>query len=170
MNQSKLANFVRSLEQRYSLLIIIKHGWTTPAIRSRTTSEADSGGLTSVGVGGGEAEVVHGVQRQQMAQELLPLLLRAQKRVTLVQTPVVDETILLVNSNTEASFATTGAERGELLTPADHLEAKKRSRAQSIRGTNCAFIYKHTTFYTLSFLHVRLTSFFRSVRHLPPNV
>ena len=52
--------------------------------QKETVATVGGGGLTSVGVGSGEAEVVHGVQRQQMTQKLLPLLLRAQKRVTLV--------------------------------------------------------------------------------------
>lgn len=51
-----------------------------------------TGELTDGGEDVGEAEVVDGVERQQVEEELLLLLLTAQEGVTLVQLPVGQST------------------------------------------------------------------------------
>jgi len=55
--------------------------------------------LTDGGEDAGEAEVVGGVERQQVEQELLLLLLRAQEGVALVQLPVDEQTVRFTSSS-----------------------------------------------------------------------
>ena len=78
-------------------LHLVFQQWSVKNAMERLMQTETAGRLTSVGVGCGEAEVVYGIQREQMTQELLPLFFRAQECVPLIQTPAPQNITGLAN-------------------------------------------------------------------------